>query len=65
MATGDLVKLGTLRFVGAKRKRPTTGNIGALMTVMNNDQLIEIVDTDADESYQLYWREVNDNGKKF
>ncbi|MED1802266.1 hypothetical protein [Brevibacillus porteri] len=73
MATGDLIKLGTLYLGGTKRERPTrpwdiyvtpSGAPGRGNIPMYSNQSIEIRDTDSDDAYKIQWREVNDNGKR-
>src|SRR5690606_5955447 len=59
MATGDLIKLGTLHINGAKVNRPSDAGH------YYNGGSLEIRNTQLDEQAKLYWREVNDNGKKY
>lgn len=67
MANGDLVKLGTLYVNNVKMARPTkpwrndstpTGAPSAGDIPNYSSGNIEIRDTDANEAYQIYWREV-------
>lgn len=78
MANGDLIKLGSLSVGGNVHPRPTRpwsvdlsspappgekGNIQDYRLVTNGTP-IEIVNSNPQEAYQLYWREVTYNNKK-
>ncbi len=75
MATGDLIKLGTLYLNGTKQARPTrpwqngytpSGAPGAgNIPQFSAGQTIEIRNTDSDDAYKIQWIEVNDGGKKY
>lgn len=68
MATGDLIKLGTLYIGDVKVKRPTNPIFGGYGGNIPNNQygeLMEIRNTDSDDAYKMQWREVNDGGKKY
>jgi hypothetical protein len=75
LATGDVVKLGTLYMGSTKIARPTkpwrntsepysgagNGNIQNYSTGAN----LEIRDTDSNDAYKMQWVEINDGGKKY
>lgn len=65
MATGDLIKLGTLYLGGTKKARPTNPISGGDVPAFTAGQMIEIRDTDTSDAYKLQWREINDGGKKY
>lgn len=65
LATGDLLKLGTLYLGGIKKTRPTNPINGGDVPAFSAGQTIEIRDTDASDAYKLQWREINDGGKKY
>lgn len=65
MATGDLIKLGTLYLGGTKKVRPTNPINGGDVPAFSAGQTIEIRDTDTTDAYKLQWREINDGGKKY
>src|SRR5690606_7944375 len=75
LATGDLVKLGTLYMGSTKIPRPTrpwrnsgepysgsgTGNIQNYSA----GAILEIRDTSSNDADKMQWVEVNDGGKKY
>lgn len=75
MATGDVIKLGTLYLGGIKTLKPTkpwridsepyagagVGNIASYAS----GSAIEIRNTDTSDIYKLQWIEINENGKKY
>ncbi|MEK4025770.1 glycoside hydrolase family 78 protein [Sporosarcina sp. FSL W7-1283] len=65
MATGDLIKLGTLYLGGTKRSRPTNPVSGGDVHAFSAGQTIEIRNTESSEADKLHWREINDGGKKY
>lgn len=74
MATGDIVKLGTLYMGGVKVLRPTkpwsakfsegSSGYGDLREYVPGST-IEIKNTDANDAYAIQWVEVNDSGRKY
>lgn len=65
MATGDLIKLGTLYLGGAKLARPTNPVRGGDSHQFVRGRAIEIRNTELSDADQLQWIEVNDRGKKY
>ncbi len=65
MATGDLIKLGTLYLGGAKRSRPTNPSGSGDVHTFSAGQTIEIRNTETNDADKIQWREVNDSGKKY
>ncbi|NRS20577.1 hypothetical protein HP398_29600 [Brevibacillus sp. HB1.4B] len=73
MATGDLIKLGTLYLGSTKKERPTRpwgpnitppGAAGPGNIPPHMNYTFYIGDTDFHDAYKIQWREVNDNGKR-
>lgn len=65
MATGDLIKLGTLYLGGTKRNRPTNPISGGNSHAFSAGQAIEIRNTESADADKMQWREVSDGGKKY
>ncbi len=65
MATGDLIKLGTLYLGGVKKNRPTNPINGGNSHPFTAGQAIEIRNTEAADADKMQWREINDGGKKY
>lgn len=65
MATGDLIKLGTLYMGGTKRNRPTDPIGGGNSHAFSAGQAIEIRNTESADADKMQWREINDGGKKY
>lgn len=65
LATGDLIKLGTLYLGGTKRTRPINPVSGGDVHGFSAGQTIEIRNSEAAEEDKLHWREINDGGKKY
>lgn len=75
MATGDVVKLGTLYMGSTKIARPTKpwrNNSEPISgygygNIQNYSQgaTLEIRDTDSNDAYKMQWVEINDGGKKY
>lgn len=65
MATGDLIKLGTLYLGGTKRNRPTNPISGGNSHAFSAGHVIEIRNTESADADKMQWREVNDGGKKY
>ncbi|CAI8879190.1 hypothetical protein EMIT07CA2_30086 [Brevibacillus sp. IT-7CA2] len=72
MATGDLIKLGTLYLGSNKMLRPTRpwdnltppGAPGPGNIPVHMNYTFYIGDTDFHDAYKIQWREVNHNGKR-
>lgn len=74
MATGDLIKLGTLYVGGVRQPNPVRpwplneipeGAVGAGdIPNYTNSSTVEIRNSDSLDPYKIKWREVNDAGKK-
>lgn len=73
MANGTIHKLGTLWYNSSKQARPTkpwygtngsASSTGNLLDAYSYASTLAIKDTDSDEAYQLYWREVNIGSSK-
>lgn len=75
MATGDLIKLGTLYMDSTKIKRPQnpwwsgsrpySGAGSGDIQRFKSGSSLEIRDTDSDDDYKMQWIEINDKGKTF
>lgn len=65
MATGDLIKLGTLYMGGTKRNRPTNPINGGNSHAFSAGQTIEIRNTESADADKMQWREINEGGKKY